>query len=257
MGRRRGLAHPGGHPHPRTGRTDRRGGPRLLPGTPASASAAVYGGVGYGPQMQTSCAGASTCWSPRPGRLLDLVERGDVDLSQRRDPRARRGRPHARHGLLARREAHHGPAAREAAEPALLGHADSRRACASPARSCTTRRGSRWLPARRRSRRSPRRCTPSTGCRRPTCSCACWRSTSSIGCSSSPAPSTAPTRCAAIWSGAASAAPPSTPTAPRPSGNAPSTASRTAPTACWWPPTSSPAASTWTASRTSSTTTCR
>ena len=83
------------------------------------------------------------------------------------------------------------------------------------------------------------------------------RERSSTGCSSSRAPSTAPTGSAAIWSAAASRAPPSTPTAPSRSGSTPSTASRTAPTGCWWPPTSSPAASTWTASRTSSTTTCR
>ena len=36
-----------------------------------------------------------------PGRLIDLLERGELDLDADRDPRHRRGRPHGRHGIPA------------------------------------------------------------------------------------------------------------------------------------------------------------
>ena len=41
-----------------------------------------------------------------PGRLIDHLERGRIDLSQLRGAGARRGRPDARHGLRRRRRAH-------------------------------------------------------------------------------------------------------------------------------------------------------
>jgi ATP-dependent RNA helicase RhlE len=63
--------------------------------------------------------------------------------------------------------------------------------------------------------------------------------------------STGPTGSAATWSVAASEAQPSTPTGPNPRGSTRSTASRTGPTGSWWRPTSWPAASMWTASLTS------
>ena len=86
-----------------------------------------------------------------PGRLLDLANRGLADLSRRPPPRARRGRPHARHGLHPRHPPHHQAAAGEAAEPDVLrdlhaGHPRARRA--HPRR---TRRRSR---SRRRTARS-------------------------------------------------------------------------------------------------------
>ena len=48
------------------------------------------------------CAAASTSSSPCPGRLTDLIERGEVDLDEVEHRRRRRGRPHGRHGLPAR-----------------------------------------------------------------------------------------------------------------------------------------------------------
>ena len=54
----------------------------------------------------------------RPHRAQERLSRAGRDL------RARRSRPHARHGLHPRHQAHHGAAAGhgEAAEPAVLGH---------------------------------------------------------------------------------------------------------------------------------------
>ena len=59
--------------------------------------------------------------SRRPGRLLDHVGQRTIDLSRRRDPRPRRGRPDARHGLHPRHPAGPRAAAAAAPEPAVLG----------------------------------------------------------------------------------------------------------------------------------------
>jgi ATP-dependent RNA helicase RhlE len=48
-------------------------------GTPFK-SAAVYGGVGFGNQINALRAGNLTCVVACPGRLLDLLQRGDIDL---------------------------------------------------------------------------------------------------------------------------------------------------------------------------------
>ena len=53
-----------------------------------------------------------TSSSRRPGRLEDLLERRAFSLSNVRIPRDRRGRPHARHGLPARRRPDRRPRAR-------------------------------------------------------------------------------------------------------------------------------------------------
>ena len=64
-----------------------------------------------------------------PGRLEDLIDRGVVSLEQVRDPRPRRGRPDARHGLQARRRP------------------DRRPDPGASARRCSSRRRSRARPA--------------------------------------------------------------------------------------------------------------
>ena len=48
-----------------------------------------------------SSARGSTWSSPRPGRLIDLGDRGEVAVDRARDAGARRGRPHGRHGVHA------------------------------------------------------------------------------------------------------------------------------------------------------------
>ena len=73
--------------------------------------AAVFGGVGMGPQEHAFRSGVDVIVAT-PGRLLDHFRRPYARLERPRDPRARRGRPHARHGLPAR----HPP--RAAASPA-------------------------------------------------------------------------------------------------------------------------------------------
>ena len=56
-----------------------------------------------------------------PGRLLDHMEQRTVDLSAHRDPDARRGRPHARHGLPAAAAPHSQGAAARAPDAAVFG----------------------------------------------------------------------------------------------------------------------------------------
>ena len=58
----------------------------------------VVGGLGYGRQIETLARGVDILVAT-PGRLLDLVERGNVKLGNVDVPRPRRGRPHVRHGL--------------------------------------------------------------------------------------------------------------------------------------------------------------
>ena len=57
-----------------------------------------------------------------PGRLLDHVEQGTARLGDFDRPGARRGGPHARHGLHAAGEPHPPGAAEEAADADVLGH---------------------------------------------------------------------------------------------------------------------------------------
>ena len=174
--------------------------------------AAVYGGVGYDPQLKKLRRGVDLLVAT-PGRLLDLHQRRDVDLSQveilvldEADRMLDMGFwPDVRRIMSLLPD--------EAPEHALLRHPHQRRHAhrrTHPRQSRPRGSRSRGHPGRRRSAR------PSTRWprpRRPTCSSAFSKRRSSTGCSSSPAPSTAPTGSAAIWSATASRAPPSTPTA--------------------------------------------
>ena len=62
----------------------------------------VYGGVGYGPQLNLLRKGVDILVAC-PGRLEDLIERGDVVIARRHPGRARRSGPYGRHGIHARR----------------------------------------------------------------------------------------------------------------------------------------------------------
>ena len=84
-----------------------------------------------------------------PGRLQDLVDRGLVSLDAVAGARARRGRPHARHGLQA-----------AGRPPRAASCATTGRRCSSRRRS--TARSASWRAATRTSRRASRAsCRPS------------------------------------------------------------------------------------------------
>ena len=84
-------------------------------------TALAIGGVSMGAQVRALLNGVDVLVAT-PGRLLDLVQTNALRLNQRRDVRARRGRPHARHGLHPRHPQDHREAACEAADAAVLGH---------------------------------------------------------------------------------------------------------------------------------------
>ena len=127
-----------------------------------------------------------------PGRLLDLVARKLLRLDRVRKRRAGRGRPHARHGVPARRHADPAAPAPRAPDDALLRHPRRR---GRPAREAlhARRRPPRdqGRPARRRRGHPPLRLRGARR-RRPARWCASSRPTEgSPSCSS--APSAAPT----------------------------------------------------------------
>ena len=169
-----------------------------------------------------------------------------------RGARARRGRPHARHGLLAGHPAdHEGPARHAPADPALLGHPAVRDhgagARAAARAGDDQRRAARGAGVGR----DPRRLPGGVGARSCRC-CASWSASRASGtCSSSPGPSTGPTVSPRAWCGGAWRPSASTATAARPSARRPWPPSRRASAACSWRPTSprvastSPASATW------------
>ena len=81
----------------------------------------VYGGVNINPQIEELQARRRDPGrhARAPARPRGPEGRGPAAGA---DPRARRGRPHARHGLHPGHQAHHRPAAGGAADAALLGH---------------------------------------------------------------------------------------------------------------------------------------
>ena len=89
----------------------------------------VFGGTPYGPQIK-ELRGGTDVLIATPGRLKDLMKRGVVEPVQRGGARAGRGRPHAGHGLSARRDHHRGRHARRAA----------RRFCSRPPSTSPSRR---------------------------------------------------------------------------------------------------------------------
>ena len=193
-----------------------------------------------------------------PGRLLDHVGQRTIDLSIGRDPRPRRGRPDARHGLHPR----HPPRPRgppEARRQNLLFcatfsneirtlaerlHARSRLGPGHAAQLGRPARDPGRPPGRPRAQAraaEPPRAQPAPSTRR----------------SSSPAPSTAPTGSPSSSAATASRPSPSTATRASRSASAPSPTSRPVGRPSSSRPRSPRAASTSTSCRTSSTTSCR
>ncbi len=84
--------------------------------TPVKATV-IHGGVGQGNQVQALQRGVDVLVAT-PGRLLDLIGPGLHQAGSGRGAGARRGRPHARHGLHLRRAAHRQAGA--VRRPALL-----------------------------------------------------------------------------------------------------------------------------------------
>ena len=85
----------------------------------AVRSTAIYGGVGINAPGRRARAGADIVVAT-PGRLLDPMEpAATIDLAARRDPRPRRGRPDARHGLHPRHPQGRSRCSPQAPEPAL------------------------------------------------------------------------------------------------------------------------------------------
>ena len=197
------------------------------------------------PADRAPCARRPSIIVATPGRLVDHLERGTLALSRRPHPRARRGRPHARHGLQAAARQHH----------AELARASGRRCCSRPPcrptsarlRACTCTTPSASRSARRRCRRAAGDAgrLPGRMAREDAAAALGMIATNPGTCSSSRAPSTAP-----IASCARSATPGSAAqrlhsnrsqsAAPRGARRLP----RAAATASWSRPTSPPAAST-------------
>jgi hypothetical protein len=84
-------------------------------------SACIFGGVGINPQITLLKRGVDILVAT-PGRLLDHMQQGTVNLSAHRDPGAGRSRPHAGHGLHPRHPQGARRPAAQAPEPAVLGH---------------------------------------------------------------------------------------------------------------------------------------
>ena len=181
-----------------------------------------------------------------PGRMIDLIERGEACARRRRDRRGRRGRPHGRHGLPAPGRVAAAPHRRHPPDAAVLGH--PRRRGQDPRRPLPDRPGPPRgrvgpgdrrgddppLPASSTRWTRPRSPRPSAG-PRPAPSC-------------SPAPSAAPTAWSASSRPRASRPAPSTATCARACASRRWPTSRRQAARCWWPPTWPPGASTSTTS---------
>ena len=94
-----------------------------------------------------------------PGRLEDLLQRRDLSLENVQYPRARRGRPHARHGLQARRRPHRQADAARAPDACSSPRRSRARSASSPK---TTRTNAAATPTRRGPERRPTSSTASS-----------------------------------------------------------------------------------------------
>ena len=105
-------------------------------------STVVYGGVPIDPQIKALRGGVEILVAT-PGRLLDHVGQKVRQPRPGRDPRPRRGRPDARHGLPAGHPAHPRAAAASSARTCCSRPRSRTTSGACRARSCATRRRSR------------------------------------------------------------------------------------------------------------------
>ena len=117
----------------------------------------VYGGQGYGVQLSALRRGVHIVVGT-PGRIMDHLEKGTLDLSRAQVPRARRGRRDAQDGLRRRRRDDPRRHPRRQAGRAVLGDDARRRSGGSRRSTCTTPKRSRSR-TRPRPRRTPRSAT--------------------------------------------------------------------------------------------------
>ena len=154
--------------------------------------AAVYGGVGFGPQI--AAAKKADILVATPGRLEDLIARGAVALDQVQRARPRRGRPDARHGLPPGGRPDRQPDPRRPPDPLLLGDARGRHRQGRPRLHPP---GAVPHPRPDRGRTSPKSSTSSSTSSRRAPSSTSWSPRSATRSraarSSSSAPSAAPT----------------------------------------------------------------
>ena len=132
--------------------------------------ALLIGGVSFGDQETKIMRGADVLIAT-PGRLLDFSRTRQAAADRHRDPRHRRSRPHARHGLHPGHRADLQAGAVHAPDAVLLGDHAARDHSASPSTSCTIRCASKSpAPARRRAtiNAEPRRLRTSGGAKRET-----------------------------------------------------------------------------------------
>ena len=120
-------------------------------------STAIYGGVGFDPQVRAPARRARDRRRHAGPPARPRRPAHDRPVAGR-DPRPRRGRPHARHGLHPRHPPDPRAAARRSARTCSSRPRSRTRSGASPAASCTTRRTVQVTPAqhRRRARRAGR-----------------------------------------------------------------------------------------------------
>ncbi len=134
-------------PHPRAGRQIGESVDATAR-APASARTVVYGGVPPGPAGQGAAARRRD-----PRRHTRPPARPDrpaaVNLSPGRDPRPRRGRPHAGHGLHRTTSARPSPWSPSAARPCCSRRRSRTPSASSPASSRPIPRSCRSLPATR------------------------------------------------------------------------------------------------------------
>ena len=105
--------------------------PRSRPRCPTSRWSPVYGGTGFLPQRAALRAGAQVVVGT-PGRIIDHLERGTLDLSGAAVPGAGRGRRDAADGIRRGRRPDPVRRARRPADRAVLRHHAARRSAPSP-----------------------------------------------------------------------------------------------------------------------------
>ena len=241
-------------PDARTRRPDRR---ELRPtASTCIASTPSFSAASARTRRRKPCRAASTCSWPRRAACSISCKQQLVRL-EGRNPRPRRGRPHARHGLHPRypQDRRHGA---ETAPDAALLRDDAQRRWRSWPRDAAQSRARRSHAAEGH-RRTHRTARDVLRCRRqaPPAARSAGRPRRSNASSSSPAPSIAPTASPSSSTWPASLPMRCTATSRRMRASARWSASAPAMPACWWRPTSPRAASTSTASPMSSISNCR
>ncbi len=136
------LPRAGAQPDARALRPDRRELPNLRAPRAASRSRSPSAAFRSAVRSARSASGVDVLVAT-PGRLLDLMQQPRGHARPRRGPRARRGRPHARHGLYPRYPHRRRQAAGAAPDAVLLGHHAGRDRGAGRQACCAIRSASR------------------------------------------------------------------------------------------------------------------